>query len=235
MIEGLDDIKSMGNRIKKIEFCDVGIQFPDSKEHLLTKVNFTINEGEKVAIIGEKGRGKSTILNLLLGIYVPTEGKVLINGMNLQKLNKVRFRKEIGVVRRDAFLFNKTIYENIRNGKKEIDKEQVIEATRRTNIHMFIQQLPEQYETEITDLGLQFAGNKRERIVLARTILQKYPVIITDTIIDNMENEEMYEIIDYFLKSNCTYIMLSKYDDKVNKFDKIIKIVGKRVLVENRK
>ncbi|MGO1286141.1 MAG: ABC transporter ATP-binding protein [Brachybacterium sp.] len=162
-----------------VAFRDVSFAY-ENGEDVLHGIDFQVDRGEKIALVGESGGGKSTIVNLLLGLYEPRRGGVEVVGHPSAELPLDQLRARIGVVFQDASLFSGTIRDNISYGRPEASDEEVVEAARRANAHDFILRFPEGYEQVIGERGLKLSGGQRQRIAVARAILKDAPVLVLD-------------------------------------------------------
>jgi len=147
---------------------------------VLRQVSFTIAPGQRVALIGTSGAGKSTVVSLLLRLYDPQEGAILIDGVNIKDYRRESLRREIGVVLQDAMLFGTTIQENIAYGKPDATMEEIVAAATAANAHDFILALPHGYNTIIGESGVTLSGGQRQRIAIARAIIRDTSILILD-------------------------------------------------------
>ena len=162
-----------------VAFRDVSFAYEDG-EDVLHGIDFQVDRGEKIALVGESGGGKSTIVNLLLGLYEPRTGSIEVVGHPSAELPLDQLRARIGVVFQDASLFSGTIRENIAYGHPEASDEEVVEAARRANADAFIRRFERGYEQVIGERGLKLSGGQRQRIAVARAILKDAPVLVLD-------------------------------------------------------
>ncbi len=162
-----------------VAFRDVSFAYEDG-EDVLHGIDLTIERGEKVALVGESGGGKSTIVNLLLGLYEPRLGSVEVVGRSSTELPLDQLRSRIGVVFQDASLFSGTIRENIAYGRPGASAEEVADAARRANADAFVRRFPDGYEQLIGERGLKLSGGQRQRIAVARAMLKDAPVLVLD-------------------------------------------------------
>lgn len=162
-----------------VAFRDVSFAYEDG-EDVLHGIDFAVERGEKIALVGESGGGKSTIVNLLLGLYEPRRGSVEVVGHPSADLPLDQLRARIGVVFQDASLFSGSIRENIAYGRPEASEEEVVDAARRANADAFIRRFPAGYEQVIGERGLKLSGGQRQRIAVARAMLKDAPVLVLD-------------------------------------------------------
>jgi ATP-binding cassette subfamily B protein len=163
-----------------IEFKDVSFKFSDTQEHLLKKVNFKINAGQTVAIIGRTGSGKSTIINLLLRMYDYQNGDILVDGTPLKDIKKKYIRSQIGVVLQDPFLYSKTVYENIAIAEKNAQKERVFLAAETAALEKDIKTFQQGYDTIVGEKGTTLSGGQKQRVAIARVLVADKPILIFD-------------------------------------------------------
>lgn len=179
-----DDYANDGNltpEIKgNIEFKNVSFKFEDNNLHVLKDVSFKIKQGETVAIIGKTGSGKSTVVNLLVRMFEIDEGQILIDGVDIRDIKKKWIRENIGIILQDPFLYAASIYENIKIGLDDVDKEKVYEASKIAAIHNDIMEFENGYDTLVGEKGVTLSGGQKQRVAIARMLLLEKPVIIFD-------------------------------------------------------
>ncbi len=163
----------------EIELRDLSFKY-GCRANVLNKLNLTIPAGKTVAVVGESGSGKSTLLKLLQGFYTPTEGRLLLDGVDLCDVELGSLRRGVGVVSQDAFVFNGTLRQNIAVGKQDAPLAEVMEAARAAGLEEFINGLPERYETVIGERGANLSGGQRQRLAIARVLLKKPELLIFD-------------------------------------------------------
>lgn len=171
-----------------IEFVNVGFSY-DSREYVLKDINFTARKGQVVAIVGPSGAGKSTLVDLIPRFYDPTEGSVLIDGIDIRKIKIQSLRKLMGIVTQETILFNDTVRNNIAYGLKDIPFEKIVEAAKAANAHDFIQMLPNGYDTIVGDRGCRLSGGEKQRIAIARAILKDPKILIFDEATSSLDTE----------------------------------------------
>ena len=162
-----------------IELQDVGFKY-GCRSNVLDQVNMRIPAGQTVAIVGESGCGKSTLLKLLMRFYAPTQGQMLIDGVDARDVDLDSLRSRIGLVSQDPYIFNGTIRDNIVLGQPDATMRQIVEACRAAGLDEFISQLPERYETMIGERGANLSGGQRQRLAIARALLRKPDLLIFD-------------------------------------------------------
>ncbi len=158
-------------------------------DYAVSDVNLQILPGQKVALVGASGAGKSTILSLLLRFYDPQHGRVLIDSMDLRDLTLDSLREQIGIVTQESFLFHDTIYENIRFGRLDASKEEIEEAARLAFAHDFILAQPQGYETIVGDKGCLLSGGQQQRLAIARALLKAAPILLLDEATSALDSE----------------------------------------------
>jgi ABC-type multidrug transport system fused ATPase/permease subunit len=175
---------------------------PDSDINILENLSFHIKPGQMAALIGRSGSGKTTISKLVLGLYPPTEGRILIDGQDLMSLSLQSLRQQVGVVDQDTFLFGSTIRENISLGHSEASLEAVMEAAHMAGADEFIKKLPMGYETQIGEGGGLLSGGQRQRIAIARALLGNPRLLILDEATSHLDTES-----ERIIQTNLTKIL----------------------------
>lgn len=170
-----------------IEFRNVSFKYPTRDKYALKNISFKVNQGETVAIVGESGCGKSTILQLLQRFYDTTSGQILIDGINIQSMNPVSLRSHIAIVQQSPVIFSMSVKDNILFGKSDADKEDVIHAAIISNAHSFIQQLKNGYKTLINQNSL--SGGQKQRICIARALLMNSSILLLDEATSSLDTE----------------------------------------------
>jgi ATP-binding cassette, subfamily B, heavy metal transporter len=162
-----------------VAFRDVDFFYVKDRQ-ILSGVSFSIEAGQRVAVVGHSGSGKSTLARLLYRFYDVSRGAILINGKDIRDLGQASLRAAIGIVPQDTVLFNDTILYNIRYGRTDATEDEVIEAARAAHIHDFIQSLPQKYETPVGERGLKLSGGEKQRVAIARALLKNPRILIFD-------------------------------------------------------
>lgn len=178
-----------------IEFRDVDFRYPNAPELALTGVNFRIQPGEHVALIGPIGSGKSTIARLLIGLYPPTSGLIMVDGTDIRQFSPGSLRARVGALFQDNVLLTGTIRENIKLGREDIDDEEMLRAARISLAHDFISQMPQGYELRLADRGDGLSGGQRQSIAMARALAGNPPVLIFDEPTSSVDTETESRLI----------------------------------------
>lgn len=181
--------KEIINPKGEIEFKDVSFEYPDDHNKVFTNLNLTIHAGEKLAIVGPSGGGKTTLCNLIPRFYDVSSGDITIDGDNIKNITLKSLRQSIGIVQQDVYLFSGTVYENIAYGKPGATYDEVIEAAKKAGADEFIQDLKEKYDTYVGERGVKLSGGQKQRISIARVFLKNPPIIILDEATSALDNE----------------------------------------------
>jgi len=207
---------------KEIAYRDVSFKYQD--QMVLKNFNMVAKKGELIALVGPSGAGKTTVVNLLPRFYEVTEGRVLIDGVDVRNATLKSLRHQIGIVTQETFLFNDTVENNIRYGIPEKEREQVIASARAANAHEFIDRLPNGYDTVIGERGLRLSGGERQRIAIARALLRNPPILLLDEATSSLDTEserEVQKALDNLMK-NRTTIAIAHRLSTVRNADRIV-------------
>lgn len=177
-----------------IRFDNVSFEYPDDHNRVFQNLNLEIRPGEKIAIVGPSGGGKTTLCNMIPRFYEATEGQILIDGKDIRKYTLKSLRSNIGIVQQDVYLFSGTVYDNIAYGKENVTREEVIEAAKKAGAHEFIMELKDGYETYVGERGVKLSGGQKQRISIARVFLKNPPIIILDEATSALDNESEYAV-----------------------------------------
>ena len=215
-----------------IDFDSVSFSYPEHSHIVHDCLNFKINKGERVGIVGSSGCGKSSIVKLLLRFHDPVQGSITIGENNLKNISLDQLRREISVVHQDTFLFHGTIEENIRMGRQEASELEVTDAAKDANIHEFVTTLPDGYKTIIGEKGIKLSGGQRQRIAIARALLKNTPILILDEALSAVDAENEYIIqqaLDRLMKDRTTLILAHRLSSII-KCDRIMVLDQGRVV-----
>ncbi|MFX0088202.1 MAG: ABC transporter ATP-binding protein [Candidatus Hodarchaeota archaeon] len=217
----------------KISFDNVCFSYK-GREEVFSNFNVDINPGDTVAFVGSTGSGKTTIVKLLLRLYDPIEGVVTLDDINLKDLNLQDLRQGIGLVSQDTFLIDGTVRENIAYGKTETLIEEIIEAAKVAEVHDFIKNLPNGYDTLVGERGQKLSGGQRQRISIARAVLKDPPILILDEATSSVDNETEAAIQRSLEKiiHNRTTILIAHRLSTIRNADKICVIEDGKIIEE---
>ncbi|WP_220607940.1 ABC transporter ATP-binding protein [Methanobrevibacter oralis] len=205
-----------------IIFSDVDFSY-NGDEKVLFDINMTFKENSKTGIIGSSGSGKTTIANLIMGFWKVGAGSITIDGVNINNISEKNLSNLISIVQQDVFLFNLSIEENIRIGKPDASKKEIIEAAKKARIHDFIISLKDGYDTLLGENGVKFSGGEKQRISIARMILKNSPIIILDEATSAIDPDNEFLIHDAInsLGKDKTLIIIAHYLNTIKNLDNI--------------
>lgn len=202
-----------------IVFSGINFAYDDDKVQVLHDVSFEVKAGQKVALVGESGGGKSTIANLLMRLYEPSSGRISIDDQSISKVSRASVRSQIATVFQDAALFSGTIRENIAYATPDATDEQIEKAARAANAWKFINDLPDGVETEIGERGIKLSGGQKQRISIARALLKDAPILILDeatSALDSKAEQEVQQALDRLMKNRTTLIIAHRLSTIAN-------------------
>jgi subfamily B ATP-binding cassette protein MsbA len=216
---------------KEIEYRDVSFQY--ETEPVLKNINLKIPKGKIIALVGQSGGGKSTMVDLLPRFYDPGEGSIIIDGTDIKDYKINDLRGLMGIVTQESILFNDTVYNNIAFGKDDASEQDVIEAAKVANAHEFIMEMPDAYQTNIGDRGTKISGGQKQRISIARAVLRNPPILIMDEATSSLDTESERLVQDALFKvmSNRTSIVIAHRLSTIKHADEII-VLQKGKIVE---
>lgn len=214
-----------------IEFKDVSFKYEES-EQVLEGINFTIGAKEKVALVGHSGAGKSTIVNLILQLYTPTEGEIFLKNIPYPELSHQFIRSNIALVFQENELFSSTVKENVIYGKQDATDEEIEKALKMANAYDFVKKLPKGIDSEIGERGVRLSGGQKQRIQIARAILKNAPMLILDeatSSLDAKSEKEVQEALENLMKNKLVIIIAHRFST-IQNVNKIIVIDGGKIV-----
>lgn len=212
-----------------ITFKNVSFKY-DTSETILDDISFTINKKEKVALVGHSGAGKSTIVNLILKFYEPTDGTMLMKDHNYNEVSHMFVRQNISLVFQENELFSTTIKENVSYGSRATEKE-ITEALKKANAWDFVQKLPKGLESEVGERGVRLSGGQKQRIQIARAILKDSPILILDeatSSLDAKSEKEVQDALEFLMKDKLVLIIAHRFST-IQNVNKIIVVNDKKI------
>ncbi|MEK7072463.1 MAG: ABC transporter ATP-binding protein, partial [Patescibacteria group bacterium] len=216
----------------EIEFKDVIFNYNQTRS-IFNKFNLTINSGERLAIIGPSGAGKTTIVKLILRMYNLDGGKILIDNQVITRVTQESLWQNISLVPQDPILFHRTLMENIRYGKPDATDQEVYSASQAANCHQFIEETSDGYKTYVGERGIKLSGGERQRIAIARAILRNAPILILDeatSSLDSKSEKLIQDALDNLMK-NKTVVVIAHRLSTIRKMDRIV-VVSKGLVSE---
>lgn len=194
----------------RITFENVSFQYHDGAQRVLDGVSLDVSPGSYMALVGSSGAGKTTLCSLIPRFYDVTEGRVLVDGVDVRDVTQKSLRNQIGIVQQDVYLFAGTIFENIAYGKPHATREEVIQAAKNANAHEFIMSFPNGYDTDIGQRGIKLSGGQKQRLSIARVFLKNPPILIFDEATSALDNEServVQESLEKLAKNRTTFVI----------------------------
>ncbi len=222
------DVKSVNGAIK---FNNVSFAYGQGKE-ILSEINLDIPQGKTVAFVGPSGGGKTTLCHLIPRFYDITEGEINIDGINIQDFTYESLRQNIGIVQQDVFLFSGTIWDNIAYGNIDASEEEILEASKLANIHDFVMELPDKYDTNIGERGVKLSGGQKQRLSIARLFLKNPPILILDeatSALDNATELLIQDALDKLSKGKTSLIVAHRLST-IKNADTIVVLTEKGIV-----
>ena len=193
-----------------ITFTDVSFRYKDTAHRVLRHINLDVKAGSYVALVGSSGGGKTTLCSLIPRFYDVTDGSIRIDGLDVRDVTLKSLRENIGIVQQDVYLFVGTVYDNIRYGRPDATKDEIIEAAKLANAHDFIMELPHGYDTDIGQRGIKLSGGQKQRLSIARVFLKNPPILIFDEATSALDNESesiVKESLERLAKNRTTFVI----------------------------
>ena len=207
-----------------VEFRQVSFKYKEDYGYVLKNISLDIKVGEYVALVGSSGVGKTTLCSLIPRFYEVSEGEIRVDGKNIRDVSLRSLRRHIGVVQQDVYLFAGTIADNIRYGKLDASREEIMEAAKKANAHDFIVALPDGYDTDIGQRGVKLSGGQKQRLSIARVFLKNPPILIFDEATSSLDNESERAVQDSLerLTDNRTTLVIAHRLSTVRNAQRIV-------------
>ncbi|MEK4877712.1 MULTISPECIES: ABC transporter ATP-binding protein [Paenibacillus] len=188
-VETLPEVDTKQPEFESLVMSSISFSYPGAERQSINKISLELQKGAQMAVVGPSGGGKSTLFKLLLGLYEPDEGEVIINGQRINEMSLAKLRSYFSYVPQEAGLYTGSIRDNIRNGNPEADEQEILEALRKANAYDFVMELPEGLDTDIGEEGSRLSGGQRQRLSIARAILRNAPILLLDEATAALDNE----------------------------------------------
>ncbi len=209
-IEDKENAVELGEVKGDISFEDVSFQYDESTEKVLNHIDLEVEAGSYMALVGSSGAGKSTLCSLIPRFYDVTGGSIKVDGIDIRDIKLKSLRDHIGIVQQDVYLFVGTVMDNIRYGKPNATREDIIQAAKNANAHEFIMSLPDGYDTDIGQRGVKLSGGQKQRLSIARVFLKNPPILIFDeatSALDNESEKVVQESLEKLAKNRTTFVI----------------------------
>jgi len=229
-VEDAPDAKPLAEVKGDVSFDNVTFRYFGGETPVLDEISFDAKSGETVALLGMTGSGKSTFINLIPRFYDPTEGKVLIDGQDISKVQIESMREQIGIVLQETTLFTGTIHENIAYGRPDASREEVIEAAKAAAAHDFILEFPDGYETDVGERGSTLSGGQKQRVAIARALLLNPKILILDDSTSSVDLQTEYEIqqaLDRLMVGRTSFVIAQRISTVLNADQILVLDAGK--------
>lgn len=228
------DAVALENPHGDIVFEDVRFEYPDDHNKVFSGLNLKIRAGEKIAIVGPSGGGKTTLCNLIPRFYDVSGGRITLDGTDIKHFTLKSLRGNIGMVQQDVYLFSGTIFENIVYGRPGASREEVVEAAKQAGAHEFIVELKDGYDTYVGERGVKLSGGQKQRISIARVFLKNPPIIILDEATSALDNESEFAVAQSLAKlsEGRTTITIAHRLSSIRNSDRILVLADEGIIEE---
>ncbi|OMD92676.1 MULTISPECIES: ABC transporter ATP-binding protein [Paenibacillus] len=209
-VETLPEVETKQPEFESMVMSSISFSYPGAERQSINKISLELQKGTQMAVVGPSGGGKSTLFKLLLGLYEPDEGEVIINGQRINEMSLAKLRSYFSYVPQEAGLYTGSIRDNIRNGNPEADEQEILEALRKANAYDFVMELPEGLDTDIGEEGSRLSGGQRQRLSIARAILRNAPILLLDeatAALDNKSEKLVQQAIRKLMGDKTTLVI----------------------------
>lgn len=210
------------------DFQEVGFHYNNNENKVLNQLNLHVEQGQTIAFVGESGAGKSTILNMVIGFHMASEGKVLLDGHDMSQIDLRTYRKHLAVVPQTSILFSGTIRENITYGCEYVSEEELAEVVRAANLTDLVENLPKGLDTQVGEHGGKLSGGQRQRIAIARALIRNPKIIVLDeatSALDSISEKMIQEAVNNLVRGRTTFIVAHRLST-IRDADRIAVISG---------
>lgn len=218
----------------RIEFREVSLRYPGRDVMALERISFTAEPGQRIAILGATGSGKSSLVQLIPGMYEPTEGTILIDGTDIRELDRKRLRRSIGYVPQEVMLFSGTIRENIAWGREDATLEQIQTAARQAQIHDTIERQPQGYETRLGQRGVNLSGGQKQRLSIARALVRRPAILILDDSTSALDVRTEAALLKEISRLSCTTLLVTQKISSTMTADLILLLDDGRLIASGK-
>lgn len=231
---GADVVEDAAPIQGRIEFREVSFRYPGRDVMALERISFTAEPGQRIAILGATGSGKSSLVQLIPGMYEPTEGTILIDGTDLRELDRKRLRRAIGYVPQEVMLFSGTIRENIAWGREDATLDQIETAARQAQIHDTIERQPQGYETRLGQRGVNLSGGQKQRLSIARALIRRPAILILDDSTSALDVRTEAALLKEISRLSCTTLLVTQKISSTMTADLILLLDDGRLIASGK-